>query len=237
MTYLEICESVLEEVNGRGDTIPSVDLGRDPNGDLYVTDPTQRNIVRWVNDLYVQIQQQNLYATFMQERGVLFTTVPDQMRYEPAAGNVRVVDKTSLYLTRPGHEGRLPIEVRDYAAWIQNQRAGNLANIKGTPISIIKAPQEDWIVFPVPTQVWDVNGDWWREPTRFEDETDEPIWAVEYHDILKWRALLLLATEFTEEGTANVILERAKMMLIPLERAFKKRYSHVQTNYGASPLL
>ncbi len=221
-TYKEICESVLEEVNGRGDTFASMDLGRDGNGELYVSDPTQRNIIRWVNDLYVQMQQQFIQADFMHVRDVLFTTVVGQEQY--VVEGIRAVNIDSVFLTKAGSTAKMPVAVQNYQDWVVKEAVGSTIPQTGTPLKLIRMPDESWICDPVPTEVWSVNADWWVEPAGFEDEDEEPRWSPLYHDILKWRALLLFATEFSEEKSVNVVLERVKIMLAPLDRAFKKRY-------------
>lgn len=221
-TYKEICESVLEEVNGRGDTFASLNLGRDGNGELYVSDPTQRNIIRWVNDLYVQMQQQFIQADFMHARDVLFSTVVGQQQYE--VEGIRAVNTDSVFLTKAGSTAKIPVEVEEYRDWLIGDTAGSTIDSRGTPMSLIRMPDESWLVDPVPTEVWNVNADFWYEPSGFVDGDEEPRWSSLYHDILKWRALLLFSTEFSEEKSVNVVLERVKIMLGPLDRAFKKRY-------------
>lgn len=221
-TFKQICESVLEEVNARGDELSSVDLGRDGNGDLYVTDPTERNVIRWVGDLYVQMQQIYLQADFMHKKGLFITTVPNQQEYSKAG--VRVINEGSMYAIKSGSTAKFPIAVCPYQEWVESQQSGSTTPLTGTPTTLYSTPEKKWLLDPVPTEVWQIRGEWWLAPTAFEDEDDEPVWDALYHDILKWRAVLLLATEYTEEGSANVLVERAKMMLPQLERAFKKRY-------------
>ena len=55
-TFKEICESVLEETDGRAVQMDSVSLARDTAGDLYLTEPTHRNVVSWVAGMYRRIQ-------------------------------------------------------------------------------------------------------------------------------------------------------------------------------------
>lgn len=221
-TFKQICESVLEEVNGRGDELSSVDLGRDGNGDLYVTDPTERNVIRWVGDLYVQMQQIYLQADFMHTKGKFLTTIPGQRVYSKAG--VRTVNNGSMYAVRSTGSAKFPIRVKTYQDWVVQEQSGSTTETTGTPVELFEMPEESWVIYPTPTEVWEIWGEWWRLPTEFFGEDDEPIWDSPFHDILKWRALLLLATEFVEEGATNVLVERVKLMLPQLERAFKKRY-------------
>ena len=121
-TFKQICESVLEEANGRPVTLSSVNLGTDSDGEYYLQDPTQRNIVRWVNELNLQIQQQLVQANFMHKRGEFLTTVADKSEY--IKKYVREIKANSAYAIKSGSTGRTPVEVMEYDDWLQDERSG-----------------------------------------------------------------------------------------------------------------
>jgi len=229
--FQQICESVLEEANGRPVTFPSVNLGKDNDGNYYVTNPTQRNIIRWVNDLNLQIQVHMQYADFMHKRGVFLTTAAGTETYTKS--RVREIDARSLYAIKSGTSGRTPIEVAAYEEWLQSERAGDTSS--GSPRSLIRLPDDKWLVDPTPSGVWDVYADWWLVPAKFDDACDEPLWAEEYHDILKWKALGLFASEYGNEGAGAILARRIETFLPTMEAAFNKRY--LRPVRGPQPLL
>lgn len=230
-TFKEICESTLEEANGRPVTLASVNLSTDSDGVYYLQDPTQRNIVRWVNELNLQIQQQLIHATFMHKRGEFITTVADKSEY--IKKYVREIDADSAYAIKSGSTGRTPVEVIGYDDWLQDERSGGSSS--GSPLYLIRKPNEHWLVDPTPSGIWTIYADWWIEPAKFDEADDEPLWDSTYHDILKWKALGLFAAEFAQEGAGPVLNERIKQMLLPLERAFLQRY--LPSFKSAEPLL
>lgn len=231
-TFIEICEAVLEEADGRVTSFPSVDLGTTSGGEYYITDPTQRNIVRWTNEVYLQIQQQMIQADFMHKRGLFITTTSGVSDYTKTS--VREVNAHSVYATPSGSVGRTPVYVSSYDDWVQSERFGSETD-NGSPLWLIRMPNEKWKLDPVPSGTWLVYADWWLEPAKFETADEEPVWDESYHDLLKWKVLGLFAAEFQNEGSGPILRDRIQQMLPPLESAFKRRY--VPAIRPPSPLL
>jgi hypothetical protein len=229
-TFKEICESILEEANGRPVTLTSVNLGKDSDGVYYLTDPTQRNIVRWVNDLNLQIQQSMIQANFMHKRGAFITTVNGTEVYTKKY--VREIDRYSAYVIKSGETARTLIEVKEYDDWLQDERSSSSTNSR--PLELIRNPEDKWIVDPTPDEVYTIYADWWREPAKFDSADDEPLWDSTYHDILKWKGLGLFAAEYSEEGAGKILLSRINQMLPSLERSFIRRYVR---SIGPAPAL
>lgn len=229
-TFKEICESILEEANGRPVTLASVNLGKDSNGVYYLTDPTQRNIVRWVNDLNLQIQQSMIQADFMHKRGAFITTASGTEVYTKKY--VREIDRYSAYAVKSGETARTLIEVKEYDDWLQDERSNSSTNSR--PQDLIRNPEDKWIVDPTPNGVYTIYADWWREPAKFDSADDEPLWDSTYHDILKWKGLGLFAAEYGEEGAGKILLSRINQMLPSLERSFLRRYVR---SIGPAPAL
>jgi len=222
-TYQSICESVLEEANGRPVVFPSMSLGIDPaTNDYYVQDPTQRNIIRWVDDLYLQTQQRMLNARFMHKRGLFITTAQGTEEY--LKPGIREVARFSFYAVKDGQTARIPQQVLDYDFWVQQERVRHFP--ESNPLWLIRKPDFKWLVYPPPSAVWRIYGEWWLKPTRFCESDEEPRWDEEYHDVLKWKALQLFAAEFSMSNDAaeNPLMKRIAMMLPPLEKAFHQRY-------------
>jgi hypothetical protein len=230
-TFKEICESVWEEANGRPLTLTSTNLGKDSGGNYYLTDPTQRNIVRWVNDVNLQIQQECIQADFMSKRGLFLTTVSGTQEYTKSS--VREIDIHSIYAVLDGTTARLPVFVRSYDSWVEEERA--YSDSGGAPQWLVRTPEKKWLVDPTPSAIYDIYATWWMEPGRFTQSDDEPIWHENFHDVIKWRVLRLFAAEFSSEGAQKRLNERVQLIGIPLEHAFKRYY--VPSIVGASALM
>jgi hypothetical protein len=221
-TFKQICEAVLEEADGRPVDLPSVALGTDSDGVYLLEEPTQRNVVRWVNELYLQTQQLMIEGRFMHKRGVFITTTANVDTYQKP--NVRDVHIQSFYTIKSGQTSRIPITVLDYEEWVQMERRYHLP--ASNPLWLLRKPDFSWIVWPTPSDVWTIYGEWWLNPSKFDEADDEPVWDEEYHDILKWQALRLYAAEFStaNDGAELPLLKRVQQMLPPLESAFRRRY-------------
>jgi len=219
-TYKQICESVLEEANGRPVMLASTNLGQSSDGTYAVTDPTQRNILRWVDDIYLQTQQRMIEARFMHKRGLFIKTGASVEEY--VKRGIRDINIAAFYTTKEGQTARIPITVLDYDIWVQQERVYHLPD--SNPLWLIRKPDFRWLVYPPPREIWSIYGEWWIQPERFSGADDEPLWDEDYHDILKWRALRMFAAEFSAEGAKTRLMERVAAMLPPLEQAFRLRY-------------
>lgn len=234
MNFKEICESVLEESDGRGIQITSVALGRDTAGDLYLTEPTHRNIVRWVRDEYEKIQNSSSHWEFHHKRGTFLTLTSGNDEY--IKRNVREITNGSLYIIQSGTTAKIPITLQSYDWWLQQERSGTTAT--GSPLNLIDAPLDKWIVWPTPTTTWTLYADWWIEPGELIAADDEPIWDERYHSLLRWGVIELYAAEFSGEastGSTPKLLARAARMLPPLRAAFIHDY--LPTSRGPDPLI
>lgn len=229
-TFAQICQSVLEESDGRVETFTSVNLGADGSGDLYITEPHKRNIVRWVKQALKSIQHESSYWDFMHKRGTFLTAVADKEEYVKRF--VREIKENSVYAVQSGSTGRVPLIVWDYDYWVERERAG--ATATGGLRWLLRAPSEKWILYPVPTTSWTVYADWWLHNYEMDSTDDEPPWDEEYHDILMWEAIKMWAAEYEGEGSAPRLLARVDQKLPQLMSAFRRRY--LPRLQGAPPL-
>jgi hypothetical protein len=219
MNFGEICTAVYDEVNGRPVVFSSTDLGRTWEGDLYLTEPTQRNIVRWVRDAYRRVNMLSDQWTFLHRRGVFLQLLAGTETYTQDNGQV---DRYSLYSVRPGQTPRTPVQIMDYAWWVQQERSGPA--VSGAPHYLVETPPGTWIVWPIPVEAVDVVGDWWVRPVDLVNVDDEPVWAEEFHMLLVWEAVKMFAAEFGQEGAGPVLMTRYAENQPILWNRFKQRY-------------
>jgi hypothetical protein len=219
-TFKEICESVFEEANGRPVTLATTNLGKDSSGEYYITDPTERNVIRWVNELNLQRQLRYVQASFMHKRGLFISAKEGIAEYRKAA--VREVDHYSFYAVQSGTTGRRPVCIRSFSDWQDEERSGESS--PGAPLDLIRMPDEKWRLDETPSADYNIYGSWWIMPAKFDEPDDEPLWDSTLHDILKWEALQLFAMEFVDEANPSPLLPRIQQMLPTLEREFLRRY-------------
>jgi len=224
MTFLELVERVSEELNGVPLSFTSVDLGKS-GGSLIVADPTRRQIIRATQLAYDWIMDFSRHWEFLNTRGEIFATVADTREY--TLDTLESVDWDSLYATKSGTTGRWPVYEMPYDAWLRQDRAEVPSS--GYPLYLIHGPVDTWYVWPTPSEVWSINGDYKIKKTQLLLETDEPVWTDErYHDLIVWTALLHLKCPTETRDAA--------------QRAFNAMWSGFLTEYlppfrGASAQL
>jgi hypothetical protein len=218
-TFGEICSAVLEESDGRVVEFSTTDLGKDSNNVLYVTDPTQRNVIGWVKQEYRKILNHTPYWSFLRRRGTLLKVKSGRTNYTLSIGRVR--DYT-LFYRKTGTTTRIPVYMRDYSWWAEQEQL--LVVATGQPIYLVDAPSNEYIIWPTPNADGEIYGDWWYLAEDLSAASDEPIWAERYHDLLKWGAVRKFAAEFDEEGAKKILLDRVNQELPFLWDSFKREY-------------
>ena len=223
MNFKEICESVLEESDGRAVQIASTALGRDGSGDLYLTEPTHRNVVKWVAEEYQRIQLLSPFWDFHHKRGTFLTLRAEKASYIKS-GIRGDIDLSSLYFVASSGTSHYPLNVQSYDWWQLQQQIGSIST-SNIPTTIIDGPGDEWILWPTPAAAGTVRGDWWVVPFSLINADDEPCWKEHYHAMLKWGVLALYAAEFAGEKSAPKLLARVKQMYPALITAFERDYS------------
>lgn len=179
MNFKEICEAVGEEVNGRPLTFSSVLLSQ-------VTDPFQRRVIKAVQTVYMRVLLHSRFWSFLNKRGKLLTIREGVAEY--SLPGLQSIEWDSLYLTKTGTTAKWPIMEESYNAWQARERAATQST--GIPLHLIKATEPNkWLVWPVPSDTYMLNGNAQYKPSAFEVATDEPIWDEQYHDLLVWLAV------------------------------------------------
>lgn len=221
MNFKKICESVLDEADGRAVQLDSVALGRDSNGDLYLTEPTHRNIVTWTAAEYMRIQLFSEMWEFHHKRGTFLNVTANREIYKKKG--IRRVDEHALYFVKTGTTARYPLITRPYEWW-QYEQQYQTSSTSPVPTEIIEAPDDDWMLWPVPTAAGTITGDWWVNPSELVAADDEPCWDSQYHPILKWSTLFMYASEFAGENSAAKLLPRVQHQYAPMWDAFLRSY-------------
>lgn len=220
-TFKDICESVLEESDGRAIQLASVSLGRDTSGDLYLEEPTHRNIVAWVAEEYLRIQLETPLWSFLNKRGIFLNIAADKESY--IKPGVRRVDAESLYFVPTGQTIHYPLIMQPYDWWQYEERDG-ITSSAPVPTTLVNGPEDEWIVWPVPSVAGTVQGDWAIDPNELINSDDTPCWDKQYNPMLKWGVIQMYAAEFAGEKSAPKLQRRAERMLPRFRLAFEDEY-------------
>ena len=218
MNFKEICESVLEEVSGRGDLLPSVDLGRNGDGDLFVTDPAHRNIIQWVRDAHRRILDHSEWWKFLHNRGTFAQLTTGVASFDAPTS----IDRCSLYAVKEGSTVRIPIFLMGYSWWVQQERS--MVASSGQPLHVFETPNDGWLAWPTPNANYTLYGDWWFTGEDLEEADDEPLWDSRFHSLLKWEAVRMFAMENADAEGVPQLMPRVDAALPEMWTRFCKKY-------------
>ena len=194
-TYLELCQSVARESG----TVPG------SGKPTAVTSQTGRlgNIVDWVDRAWRDIQRSQqawkwMYADFSG------STAASTQRYTATALGIasrfsRWVPMGadgnwmfSVFLPADGQATETHIRHMEWQDFKRLYLFGSAATDTGKP-QVMSVDESQQIVFyPIPDAVYTVRGTYYKSPQIMTADDDEPEMPAEFHDLIRWRALLKL---------------------------------------------
>lgn len=221
-TYLELCRAVAAKsgtISGDGLPVSTVNQA----GRL-------QKIVYWTNEAWQLIQNSRENWRWMhgEFEGDL---LPGVKRYTAASWNLsrfaRWVEDQTLHqafstlnpLIGPSDEAVLP--QRSYERWRQLYDRG--PQTPGRPAMWAVSPLDEFLVGPAPDVARTLKGEYYKTPQVLAQDGDVPELPARFHDIIVYRALILLA-EYDEAGGArDMALTSYSEMLVALEREMLPR--------------
>lgn len=210
MNFLQIAERVSEELNGVPLSFSSVDLGRDSNGELIVSDPVRRQAIRATQVAFNWIMDFSRHWTFLNRRGEILALEAGIYSYRVPW--IESIEWDSLYTTKEGSEARWPVFKMLYDHWQGMEQTQQQST--GYPLNLVAAPLNQWIIWPTPTQAWMLNGNWQYKKAPLVAAADVPPWDEHYHELVVWAALLQLERS-QEENKLPSASQRAFNSLWP----------------------
>ena len=180
---------------------------------------------------YMGIQRKSTQWRFFHNRGLFFQTVAGTEDYTKA--DVSYINPDSIYMIEDGLTQRMPLYIKEYKDWVAEQTTSVIDS--QTPLYLIHTPPFTWKVEPTPDKVWAIYADYWTIPTEFESESDEPVWAEEFHEIVLLEAMKTVSALRPETKEALLMNTQIATLLPSLSRSFANRY--LDTTIGAGPLL
>lgn len=204
MTFLELCQMAARESGTVSGVSPSTTVSQ--SGRL-------AKIVSWVDQAWLRIQ--NHRDDWLWMRGEFSAeTIAGTGAYTAASWSLTdharfVVDKdaigylpTTLYLTSSGVADEGAISHIDYPTFRSRYLRG--AQTDNRPIEYTISPAGQFLLGPVPDDLYTVRGEYFKTPQRFAEDDDEPRGLPSrFHDIIAWRAVMLLAEH--DEAVTGVV--------------------------------
>lgn len=218
-TFLQLCQDVARESG----TISGVQPAS-------VTGQTQRllKIVNWTASAWNRIQTDRddwrwMRASFTAPAGLVIGSP----RYTANSFNVARFGAwlhatprfTPFTICDPAIGASDESELREisYERWLTEYGRGQQTN--GRPGFFAISPSDELCFGPLPDLAYTVKGEYQRSPQALVNNDDVPELPVRFHDIIRWRALMLLARHDEAPGALRDATIEYDALLDALERA------------------
>tara|TARA_R110001606_G_scaffold149391_2_gene289365 strand:- start:201 stop:887 length:687 start_codon:yes stop_codon:yes gene_type:complete len=212
-TFLQLCQKVASESGTISGTLPTAVTGQ--SGRLL-------QIVNFTIDAWRQVQNSRNNWNWMRKEfsgsltsgtakytGASFS-ISDFARW------VSETDSLTLYLTATGVSDEGEITFISWSDWRKSFGRGSQTNNRPTNVSI--TPANELAFGSIPNDSYTVNGEYHTTAEVLVANADVPSLPERYHDIIAYKALVLLG-EFDEAPTAIATAQRKyNDMLSDLER-------------------
>lgn len=212
-TFLQLCQDVARESGTISGTLPTTVVGQ--TGRL-------AKIVTWTSTAWKDIQNHRNAWLWMRKEfsGV---TIAETARYTPSAWDIDDLanwivdaDATSLYLQSSGVSDEGPIRYIPWPAW--KARYGRGAQIPNRPTEYTVTPSGEFALGSIPDAAYVVNGEYVMAPQILKNNADVPELPVRFHDIITYKALMLLAGHDEAPTTYADAMSNFNRLMTDLER-------------------
>jgi hypothetical protein len=213
MTYLELCQMTARESGTVSGVLPtSVD---DQTGRL-------AKIVYWVATAWKKIQTAKTGWKWM--RGEFSgNTSAGTARYTAASFNITRLaawiteaDTVTIYKQSTGVSDEGPISFIAWAAYRATYERGT--QTADRPVHYTISPSNEFCLGPKPDDTYVIRGEYRKSAQELEENDDIPEMPSDYHGLIAWYGLLLLAEHDEADMHIGVAARRYSDLLFDLQR-------------------
>jgi hypothetical protein len=181
MNYLQLCQRLRLEAGISG------------NGPTSVTGQTgeMSEVVTWIDSAYNDIQARRHNWEFLRN-DFTFPCVVGTSAYAITVATDLGTWKTDSFrvsLDTLNDEQWMNCltweEMRDFRLFGSNRY------VTGQPMDFAVKPNKSIVVWPIPDDTYDINGEYWKKPAIMTTNTSEPLFPERFHMVIVWRALML----------------------------------------------
>lgn len=152
--------------------------------------------VNWVKDAYADIVSEHADWFFLEDY-FSFETIPSNATYSPTSVGLESLSKYKIYSSTDKISGvRIYNEVSDesdltfipYDVFYKNYFIGSYRTQEERPNVFTVGPQNEMMLWPVPNDIYTVNGKYFFVPDELTVNDDVPIIPAMYHMAIVYRA-------------------------------------------------
>lgn len=214
-TFLQLAQAVARDSGTVAGTQPST-----------VVSQTGRlgKIVQFTAEAWVAIQNtHNAWRWMRTEFPSTAVTTADAAKYTPASWNIQdhaewicEPGEISLYLQSSGRSDENDIPFVEWSDWRRIYDRGSICS--GRPTVYTISPANEFCFGPVPDGTYRVRGEYRKTPQVLAANSDIPEMPARFHDLIKWRALVLLAEHDEAPQALQYAAANYGVLLSALER-------------------
>lgn len=108
----------------------------------------------------------------------------------------------TAYVTADGQSTEGYIQTIGWDQMRRTYRVGSNLTHEGKPVYASVSPRGELVIWPVPDQACTLRGEYIKAPQELATDDDIPELPITYHDMIVWRALLMMG-EFDEAAEQN----------------------------------
>jgi hypothetical protein len=217
MTFLEMCQKVAEE-SGTVASLPNPQSVTGQAGRLL-------RIVNWVNGAYGLIQ--SAHPDWLWMRGTFEgQLLPDVREYAGDALNATRFARfartahgqsvVSVYDHAIGPRDEAILDFRDFDDFYATFLTGGRQSERNKPTHITRTPDNRLAVWPMPDRNYTVRGMYHKARHTLAGNDDVPDLPPDYHMVIVYRALMLLATFDEDAARLGVYTSEFTALYTPL---------------------
>ena len=184
LSFLTLVQRLRQE-SGTSGAAPATTVGQ--IGDI-------RRLVDWVSTAWVDIQNDKTDWMFMRQ-SIQFNTVAGQQSYTSAqAGIVSFAnykrDTFRQYRVSQGFGSEQRLNFLPYDSFRDMYLYNTQRTVQQMPIIFTLDFSKNFLLGPIPDDIYTINGEGYALPTELTLDTDRPTMPAQFHMAIVWRALM-----------------------------------------------
>ena len=184
MTFLQMVQRLRQESSTSG-AVPSTTVSQ--IGDI-------KNLCDWISTSWMDIQNEKSDWFFMRQP-ISFNSVAGQQSYNQTQtglasfGNFKI-DSFRQYRVSGGYGTEQRLNFLPYDSFRDMYQYGAMRTTQQMPVIFTVDPSKNFLLGPIPDDIYTVNGEGYAMPTEFALDTDRPTLPAQFHMAIVWRALM-----------------------------------------------
>ena len=207
MTFLQLVQRLRQE-SGTSGSPPATTVAQ--TGDM-------RRLVDWISTAWMDIQNDKQDWFFMRQP-VSFNSVAGQQSYTTTQAGIASfanfkIDSFRQFNPAMGYGSEQRLNFLPYDDFRDLYQYSSMRTTSQMPVIFSVDPQKNFLLGPIPDQVYTINGEGYAMPTEMVADTDRPTLPGQYHMAIVWRALMYYGQfEAAPEAYSHGQVEYTRLM-------------------------